>query len=163
MDPIILEEDRFNCKFTYLKKEKSCFWRSRLARQTTGSQPVRLYGLPKVHKNQIDSLYRPILSMIKSYTSDLANRVDWFLKNLIPKINRVKDIFHFVDNLKCFASNGDSFFMCSFGVKSLFTNFLVHHAVDYILSTIHENNLPVNKSSLKEHLLLVCKKCPLFI
>ena len=161
-DPTILEEDRFNRKLSNLKR-KNCISNEQFKHiKASGSQPARLYGLPKVHKNQSDPPYRPILNMINSYPSNLAKWLDTILKNLIPPQNSVKDTFQFVNNLKRFAFDHTYFFMCSYDVRSLFPSIPVDRTIDYILSTIDENQLPANKSTLKELLLLACKNVMFF-
>ena len=84
-NPHILEEDRFNRKLTSLKQRNLISEEIFKRVKGRGSQPARLYGLPKIHKSKNDPPYRPILNMRNSYSSQLATWLDSVLKDLIPK------------------------------------------------------------------------------
>ena len=70
----------------------------------TGSNPSRLYGLPKIHKQ--GTPLRPIISQIGSYTYELAKFLVPILMPLTTNQYTVKDSFSFVNSLmslkKCF-------------------------------------------------------------
>lgn len=96
----------------------------------TGSQRPRLYGLPKVHKNDVP--LRPILSMINSAQHKLAK---WLVKLLEPVIkfytvHCVKDTFTFVDSIRQMNFKDiNTPYMVSFDAKSLFTNIPLKEAI----------------------------------
>ena len=154
-DPFILEEDRFNRKINTLNAKFHLPEFILKQIKAKGSQPARLYGLPKVHKNAVDPPYRPILSMKNSYLSNLSVWLDNLLKPLLPKRFNIKDTFDFVDSVK--QLNRISGVMCSFDVTNLFTNIPCTRTINHIISTIDSTNLPVDKSCLRELLNLACK------
>ena len=82
-----------------------------------------MYGLPKLHKPEPIPL-RPILSMVDSAQHELAR---WFSEVLKPVLDQyssrvIEDSFSFCEALRHHEGPGDGSFMCSFDVKSLFTN-----------------------------------------
>ena len=89
----------------------------------TGSVRPRMYGLPKLHKPE-PILLRPILSMVGSAQHELAR---WLSELLAPVLKQyssrvVKDSFSFCEILRQHDGPVDGSYMCSFEVKSLFTN-----------------------------------------
>ena len=82
-----------------------------------GSNPSRIYGLPKIHKPDIP--LRPIISAIGSYTHSLAKFLSEILKPYAQNEYTIKDSFSFVNELLSVSSIP---FMCSLDVVSLFTN-----------------------------------------
>ncbi|CAF3451214.1 unnamed protein product [Rotaria sp. Silwood1] len=62
-----------------------------------GSIPSRLYGLPKVHKEDVP--LRPVVSAIKTFNYGLGKALSRLLSQFIEKTNMVRDSFSFVDEL----------------------------------------------------------------
>ena len=103
----------------------------------TGSRPGILYGLPKVHKENIP--IRPILSSIKTPSYNMS-------KFLVPLISywskndyTVNDSLSFVkeiENYKC--NNSD--IMASFDIKSLYTNIPLIETINIIIDLVFANN-----------------------
>ena len=124
--------------------------------KSTGSQPARLYGLPKVHKSQTNPKYRPILSMPNAYCTNLARWLDNILKTFLPDQFTTKDTFDFVEKLKSLNFQSDKYFT-SYDVESLFTQIPVEETIDYICKFIPNSELPITKATLKELLQLACK------
>ncbi|XP_065672241.1 uncharacterized protein LOC136090061 [Hydra vulgaris] len=88
-----------------------------------GSQPVRIYALPKMHKVSKDSslpTFRPIISTIGTYNYNLAKHLSHLLSPYIPKQFCTLDSFSFVEELK--QNNVTNKFIVSYDVESLFTN-----------------------------------------
>ena len=85
-----------------------------------GSQRPKLYGLPKTHKTNCP--LRPILSMVGSPQHSIAKFLISVLTPVLDKFSKhvVKDSFDFVKSLRSLSS--DKTVMCSFDIKSLFTN-----------------------------------------
>ena len=83
-----------------------------------GSIIPRLYGLPKIHKNDIP--LRPILSMVNSAQHKLAKFINYQLEPVLKYYSSytLKDSFSFVDQIKDIQSNNT--FIASFDVKILF-------------------------------------------
>ena len=121
----------------------------------TGSQPARIYGLPKIHKftlgDPISTLkFRPIVSSIGTYNYNLAKFLCSLLSPRLPSEFSTQDSFTFVKELNQVSLNGK--FLVSFDVTSLFTNIplneTINLAVDLILS--NEPNLKINKDEFKK-------------
>jgi len=116
-----------------------------------GSQPARIYGLPKTHKlkSPSDSLsFRPIVSSLNTYNYPLAK----FLTNLLsPVINQnhcCKDSFTFCKEIKQVRTNNK--FLVSFDVCSLFTNIPLEETIDIAVNEIlkHKPYFKIFKNEL---------------
>ena len=154
--PFIYIEEKFNREL--LKLQKSCKISSEIYDKvrSTGSQPARLYGLPKIHKNAQDPKYRPILSMTNSFCTNLAKWLDSLLKPFLPSTYTVKDTFEFVEDLRAASINSDQFFV-SYDVTSLFTQIPVDETIDFICNFVPMHEMPIRKNVLKELLKMSCK------
>ena len=65
----------------------------------TGSQPARIYGLPKMHKGRAPGSappFRPIVSSIGTYNYNLAKFLCSLLVPFIPQQYTAQDTFTFV-------------------------------------------------------------------
>ena len=119
----------------------------------TGSMRPRMYGLPKVHKQQPIPL-RPILSMVGSAQHELAR---WLTEVLQPVLNRysthvVKDSFDFCRRLREWSTtNHVNTYMCSFDVVSLFTNVPIEQTIQICLDTLYRSE--VQSPNIDEDLL----------
>ena len=121
----------------------------------TGSTIPRLYGLPKIHKDNVP--IRPILSMSGSAFHSTAR---WLVKLLEPLRQVIspfslRDTFTFVEKVK--GLNVSMFKMASLDVSSLFTNVPLLETIDYICERIEALKYPIGIpiTSLRE-LLLRC-------
>ena len=155
LDPFIYAEERFNRQIKELFKKNNLPTNILSNITSSGSMPARLYGLPKIHKNDKDPPYRPVLSMVNAYPSRLAKYLDKILKPFIPTSRTCKDTFDFKEKLLCATLPKDSY-MVSFDVVSLFTNVPVNETIDYILNIIPRDQLPLPKNVLKTLLQLAC-------
>ena len=128
----------------------------------SGSVRPRMYGLPKIHKAEPIPL-RPILSLAGSAQHELAR---WLAEQLQPVLDCfsshcVQDYFAFCDILRQQDKLGDSAFMCSFDVKSLFTNVPLDETITICLNTLYrsEDTLPPSMDEqLFKKLLLKCTR-----
>ena len=128
----------------------------------SGSTRPRMYGLPKTHKPEPIPL-RPVLSMIGSAHHELAR---WLAELLKPVVERysshtVKDSFSFCDVLRQQRNLGDTAFMCSFDVRSLFTNVPLAETIQICLDTLYRSEdepPPCMEESLLKSLLLKCTR-----
>ena len=113
-----------------------------------GSQPPRLYGLAKVHKNGMPLLH--VLSMLGSHRK-VALKVTEYTVRLKRKKSSLCHIFSKLNSIEI----DDDEVLVSFDVNSLYTNVLVNEAIDvcaeYLFSGKYELNYlrPVNKTTLK--------------
>ena len=92
-----------------------------------GSRPGALYGLAKVHKDNIP--LRPVISMIGTPQYNLAKYLDTIIKPCIPATFMLNSTDDFVSRL-----NGvtlpDNYSFVSFDVESLFTNVPLQEVID---------------------------------
>ena len=89
----------------------------------SGSQPARIYGLPKMHKPRRPNStppFRPIVSSIGTYNYSLAKYLSNLRQPHIPSTFIASDSFTFVKEINDLSLHG--MFMVSFDVESLFTN-----------------------------------------
>ena len=108
----------------------------------TGSIRPRMYGLPKVHKPDPIPL-RPILSMVGCAQHEMAR---WLAEILQPVLFRfsshlVKDSFEFCRVLQDFGPVREDSFMCSFDVKSLFTNVPIEETIGICLESLYHSDM----------------------
>ena len=155
-NPFILAEDKFNRQLRLLRSDGSISERQFELIRSRGSQPARLYGLPKVHKSRTDPPYRPILSMPNSYCTNLSKYLDSILKPYVPTDLQLKDSFEFVDSLKSLDCPNRAF-MVSFDVSNLFSNVPLDDTIDHLCTLIDFKEFPVNKNTLRALLNLACK------
>ena len=107
----------------------------------TGSQPARLYGLPKMHKIQSPNVvppFRPIVSSLNTYNYQLAKFLCNLLQQHLPSTFTVSDSFSFVQELNTIDVSNK--FMVSFDVVSLFTNIPLKECIDLAISYITKGN-----------------------
>ena len=102
----------------------------------TGTRPGILYGLPKVHKENIP--IRPILSSIKTPSYNMS-------KYLVPMINpwsrneyTVNDSFSFASEINNYKYS-DSDILASFDIKSLYTNIPLIETINIIIDLVFAN------------------------
>ena len=121
-----------------------------------GSTRPRMYGVPKLHKEGVP--LRPILSMINSPQHELAKWLTEVLRPVLSKYSQhtVRDTFEFCDMLEKFNEKhrGQSFqnlFMCSFDIKSLFTNVPLRETIDICMLALYQDE-DVTKPSVPETL-----------
>ena len=102
-----------------------------------GSQPARIYGLPKLHKDfgaNSTPPFRPIVSSIGTYNYNLAKYLCDLLSPHIPTEHCATDTFTFVQDIQSLAMFGK--FMVSFDVESLFTNIPLEKCIDLAVNCI---------------------------
>ena len=66
----------------------------------SGSLPSKLYGLPKVHKQQIPM--RPVLSTIGSCNHTLAKVLNKYISHAVQNQYTTKDVFQFTSEINAF-------------------------------------------------------------
>jgi len=127
--------------------------------RSTGCQPSRLYGLPKIHKDAEDPPMRPILSMTKSFCDNISKWLLELLKPFLPSDFSVQDSFLAKEKLVS-SVVFDSDCVVSFDAVSLFTSIPVEDTVDHILDIIPSSAIPFKKDTLKTLLMICCTNVP---
>ena len=136
-------ERKLIARLRQLVKEKKLPSEVQAAIRPTGSMRPRMYGLPKTHKP--GTPLRPILAMIGSCQHNIAK---WLAKALEPVLDHysefcIKDSFSFVTMLRDSDVNHESNVMCSFDIKSLFTNVPLNEVIDLCMETLYEKDTTV--------------------
>ena len=119
----------------------------------TGSTPGILYGLPKVHKDNIPM--RPILSAIKTHTYTMSKFLIPLISPWSKNIYTINDTFKFVNEINNTLNN--NFYMASFDITSLYTNVPINESIDIIMNKVFTNNntfYKFNKNQFKKFLEL---------
>ena len=91
----------------------------------SGSQPARIYGLPKMHKPRAANstpLFPPIVSSIGTYNYNLAKFLSNLLQPHIPSEYVASDTFTFVREINGLSMEGK--LMVSFDVKVCLPTFV---------------------------------------
>ena len=105
----------------------------------TGSQPGRLYGMAKVHKNNCPM--RPVLSAINTPEYHLAKWLESQVKPLLNSRYTVTSSSVFIDELRQQKPNPTDHCV-SFDIKSLFTNVPLREVIDDIANTVFPRGTP---------------------
>ena len=106
-----------------------------------GSQPARIYVLPKMHKVQDHSSTPPlwpIVSSIGTYNYNVAKYLCTLLNHHIPDDYCACDTFTFVSEVTSLHTLNK--FMVSFDVESLFTNIPLIESIDLAVDHIMKGN-----------------------
>ena len=82
----------------------------------SGSRLGFLYGLPKVHKDDLP--LRPILSACSTYNFNLSKAIIPFIPELSLNKYILKSSVEFVNSI-INIPNADQLYMCSFNIQSL--------------------------------------------
>ena len=101
----------------------------------TGSQPARIYGLPKMHKIQSRNVvppFRPIDSSLNTYNYQLATFLCSLLQPHLPSTYTVPGSFCLVQELTPIDVSNK--YMVSVDVMSLFTNIPLNEYIDLAVS-----------------------------
>ena len=126
--PPIKDDERLSILLKNLVKNKDIPETLGNCLRTVGSQPAKLYGLPKVHKKDISM--RPVLSMVNTAQYTIAKYLDHLLKPLLFSKYECKDSFEFVNFISNLEVNTNTEHMVSFDVVSLFTNVPLNETID---------------------------------
>ena len=119
----------------------------------SGSKPASIYGLPKIHKLNInkDNLsLRPIISSIGTYNYNLSKFLTNLLAPVIPTTNCTKDSFTFCEEIKKVRATNK--FLISYDVCSLFTSIPLKETIDIAVDLLFEHNpdFQITKNELKK-------------
>ncbi|XP_078525914.1 uncharacterized protein LOC144798766 [Lissotriton helveticus] len=115
-----------------------------------------IYGLPKVHKNQEDPPYRPIVSTIGTPLEAVSKYLDNILRPYIPLspsyIKDTGDIIKKVENLQF---NPQKDILVTLDIESLYSNIPQIGAIETTLWFIEEYQIPCCSNFIRECLTLV--------
>ena len=95
-----------------------------------------MYGLPKIHKENIP--LRPILSANNTSSYSLAKFLVTKLSSLTTNEFTLKNSYEFSNYIKTIR-NPNNFTMCSFDIESLFTNIPLQETIDIIINKLYPN------------------------
>ncbi|CAF4725681.1 unnamed protein product, partial [Rotaria sp. Silwood1] len=124
-----------------------------------GSIPGRLYGLPKVHKEDVP--LRPVVSAIKTFNYGLGKALSQLLSQFIEKKNMIRDSFSFVEEILALPKCMSQYKMVSFDIASLYTNVPLTETIDIILKHLYDGHAKpstISREDLKELLDLATEK-----
>ncbi|CAF1562230.1 unnamed protein product [Adineta ricciae] len=147
VDETITQEDRLMRKLKQLRNEGFITEKEFNFCRPRGSQPARIYGLPKIHK--LGAPLRPIVSASGTFNYKLAkllaNKLDYLRKNE----SIIKDTFTFVDELRSLKFDNSRIKLISFDITSLFTNVPLNRTIQIILDKMYGSEHTCTYSSLK--------------
>ncbi|XP_066920782.1 uncharacterized protein [Clytia hemisphaerica] len=155
-NPVLKEEEKICKLLEKLKRDNEISDALFLKLKPIGSQPPRLYGLAKIHKNGIP--IRPVLSMPGSPYFNIAKQIaDWL--SAVPECKIDSSTKEIADQLADIVLEDDKE-MVSFDVVSLYTNVPVDEAIEVCANLLYDGTLkkpPINKNTFTK-LLNVCSK-----
>ncbi|CAF0974462.1 unnamed protein product [Didymodactylos carnosus] len=135
-DPTLQKEDRLIRILNNMRDQQFISEDDYNLARPVGSHPARLYGLPKIHKE--NTPIRPILSSVKTFNYGLAKMLAKNLQHLATSQATIKDTFHFIDICKQFDSDDyENHKMISFDVSSLFTKVPLNKTIEIILDELY--------------------------
>ena len=117
-----------------------------------GSSLGKLYGLPKIHKN--DAPLRPIISSINTHNYNLAKYIVELCTPFVPSSYTTRDCFTFVSKLKSL-TNFKHCIMASMDVE-LFTNVPVTETITIITDIIFKDTDVFNGFNKQQFTKLLC-------
>ena len=135
IDPTIKQEDRLNRKLRQLKETGFIKDDEYNFSRASGSQPARIYGLPKIHKD--GRPLRPILSASGTYNYKLTKLLVHRLSHLRKHETIITDTFTFVDHIRKLNIDMSKHRMISFDVINLFTNIPLQETIRIILDELY--------------------------
>ena len=149
--PIITYENKLQRKLRQIVKPK-VEDRTYAKLYPQGGQMARLYGLAKIHKE--DMPLRPVVSMISTPQYDFAKYLDTLIKPYRPCKYSLSSTYDLLEKLKHVSLSQNS--VCvSFDVSSLFTNVPVGETIDIICNIVCDfPGFPYNKNELRTLLYL---------
>ena len=106
-----------------------------------GGQPAKLYGVAKVHKDNIP--LRPIIASYDTSTYELGKYLNKFITPIIPTRFSVQRNSDLLTNLRNYTYTNNSV-LVSFDVESLFTNVPLDETIEIAANLVYDrsSNLP---------------------
>ena len=135
---VLKEHDRVAATLSQMQREGRISQDLHSKLKPIGSQPPRLYGLAKVHKQ--NTPLRPVLSMPASAYYNIAKQVAEWLA-VIPQAQINTSSKQISDEIKQL-NLGDDEEMISFDVSALYTNVPVKEAIQIAADCLYAGNHP---------------------
>jgi len=133
---IVSEEDKIN-KILKEGKKKGLFTEEEYhVLKPQGTAPGKVFGLPKVHKE--NTPIRPVISMINTPSYNLGKWLQKFIKPISLGKFGVKDSFEVVEKLKDLVLHDNSTIV-SFDVKNFFPSVPIKKAIVMITDEVFNN------------------------
>lgn len=159
-DPTYGLQRRYNQLIKQLKSDKELTEHVAKHLMNYNSVPAKLYGLPKIHKQNIP--LRPIVSSIKSLTYNLSKFLSDILTAAFADITsyNVVDTFTFVNSVRGLTLP-DNYVLISLDVVSLFTNIPMDLVFDILERgwSLLEPHTTITKANFFKLLKFVCSNC----
>ncbi|CAF1451867.1 unnamed protein product [Adineta steineri] len=130
-DPTLQQEDKLIRKLKSLKDSGFITETQFKQCRPVGSQPARIYGLPKIHKK--GAPLRPILSASNTFNYKLAKWLVTELSVLKEHQTIIQDRFSFVRDLHKLDINMNEHKLLSYDAINLFTNVPLQKTINFIL------------------------------
>ena len=105
----------------------------------SGSQPGKIYGLAKVHKE--GAPLRPVVSMIKTAEYNLAKYLVKIINDVMPTTYMLSSTRSFVNQISSFDFL-PSHVLVSYDVVSLFTNIPLNETIDIVCNYVYQQHSP---------------------
>ena len=105
----------------------------------SGSQPGKIYGLAKVHKE--DTPLRPVVLMIRTAEYNLAIYFVKIINDVLPTTYMLNSTGSFVDQICSFYFQPSNV-VVSYDVVSLFTNIPLNEAIDIVCNYAYQQHSP---------------------
>lgn len=146
VDPTITREKSLANLLRRLKNQGHISEQFYYMARPSGSNPGRLYGLPKIHKDDVP--LRPVLSAIGTYNYGLGKALKQILSNIVKNKRIIKDSFTFVDALQSLKNHelneqqNLEYKMVSFDIASLYTNIPLDETIQIVLNHLYDTENP---------------------
>ena len=136
-DPTPTQESQICRKLRSLHNGKEMTAKLYNRLRPSGSQPPKIYGLPKIHKESVP--LRPIVSCIGSPSYKLSKHITSIISPLVGKTSShvLRDI-----------TVGEDELLVSFDMPSLFTNVPIGEAVQVIQAKLREDDSLAERTPL---------------
>ena len=141
------QEDKLNRTIRQLKKDKILSETTANNILASGTNPGIMYGLPKIHKQNIPM--RPILSANNTVSYNLSKYITSLLSHLTINDFTLKNSYDFANTIHDFP-NASKHFMCSFDIQSLYTNIPLQETIDIIINKLFPTNNTIYKGYNKK-------------
>ncbi|CAF3164199.1 unnamed protein product [Rotaria sp. Silwood2] len=130
-DDTLAQEDKLIRKLKQLKNDGFITEKEYNFCRPVGTQPGRIYGLPKIHKLNLP--LRPIVSASGTFNFNLAKLLAKKLNHLRKNNSIITNTFDFVTKLHSLRFNPTQIKLVSFDITSLFTKVPLIRTIELIL------------------------------